>query len=118
MLFPLVRALLRWLVRLRRRLRTRQIPFGVPPGSKCGVKVKARNCVRDDASLQRCGTRWWYVWTLLRKRSSQVLVLDLRHGVGAGEDCVEHFMFAQADIFEQIGLHEQDGLHPNHFEYG
>jgi hypothetical protein len=41
---------------------------------------------------------------LLQEQSSQVLLLDLGHGVGAGEDCVEHFVFAQADVFEEVGL--------------
>jgi hypothetical protein len=41
---------------------------------------------------------------LLQEHSSQVLLLDLGHGVGAGEDCVEHFVFAQADVFEEVGL--------------
>jgi hypothetical protein len=118
MLFPLVRAVLRCLARLRRRQRQKQFPFCVPRAPKCGTKVKTRDCVRADTSPRRRRTRPWYVWRLLREQSSQVLVLDLRHGVRAGEDCVEHFVFAQADIFEQIGLHEQHGLHTDHFEYG
>ena len=46
------------------------------------------------------------------------MLLDLGHGVWAGEDGVEHFVFAETDVFEQVGLDEQDGLHADHFENG
>ena len=47
-----------------------------------------------------------------------MLLLDLGHGVGAGKDGVEHFVFAQANIGEEFVLHEQDCLHAHEFQHG
>jgi len=80
-----------------RRLRQKQILLCVPRPPDCGGTEKARDSVRDDSRTSGYRT--------LLGMPSQVLLLDLGHGVGAGEDCVEHLVFAEADVFEQIGLH-------------
>ncbi len=46
----------------------------------------------------------------------KVLLLDFRHGVGTGEDSVEHFVFSQGDIREQLRLNQNYSLHAHHFE--
>jgi hypothetical protein len=107
---------------LRLRPRRKQIPLCVPRPPNHGGKEKARDFVRDDTLTRR---RYGLLQSLSRtlaalvpERSSQVLLLDLGHGVWAGEDCIEHFVFAQPDVFEQIGLHQQDRLHADHFQDG
>src|SRR5580658_11118968 len=102
MRFPLVLVVVR-LVRLRRRLRRRrkQIPLCVPRPPKCGGNEKARDPVRDDTLTRKRCELLQSLSPISRSRRSQVLLLDLGHGVGAGEDRVEHFVFAQADVFEE-----------------
>ena len=93
---------------VRLRQKQKQIPHCVPRAPYCGAKEKARDFVRDDSWMPGRRKAW--------KVQSQVLLLDLGHGVGAGEYCVEHFVFAQTDVFEEVGLDQQDGLHADHFQ--
>src|SRR5208282_1481157 len=67
------------------------------------AKGNARDFARDDSA---------------RERRSQVLLLDFGHGFGAGEDGVEHFVLAEANVREQIRLHEHHRLHAYHLEHG